>query len=120
MTFVEAYSGQLVHVDVVCAPTVENVFTGHCVHVSVPVVVLYEPATHAVQVFPSNNAEYPARHVQFVIDILDAAANVFAGQLMHVFSLSAPIAGWNIPLINYMKIQKHFPKILNGQPFMKK
>jgi hypothetical protein len=56
----------------------------HGLHVVDPVANVYVPTRHALHAVPADEAEYPARHVQFTSEELANSEKVLAGQYRHV------------------------------------
>jgi hypothetical protein len=84
------FTGHDTHVDEAVAPTVtEYEPTPQSVHATLPLTVLYLPATHAVHTPPSAPVN-PALQVQEVISVLETGAFEFRGHVKHVDEALAP------------------------------
>ena len=91
--------GHAMHVESAAAPTdVEYLPETQFVHVSDPAGVLNFPATHCVQVLPSDPVE-PGLQVQAAKAEVPAGASEYDGQTKHVESEIAPIAAEYVPAI---------------------
>ena len=85
-----AFEGHVKHTDAALALTVaEYVATPQSVHATLPVLVLYLPATQPEQTPPSG-PENPALQMQAPTTELDTAEFVFAGQVKHTDAALAP------------------------------
>ncbi len=84
------FEGHVRQVDEALAPTAaEYVAVPQSVHVALPLVVLYLPATQAEHTPPSDPVN-PALQVQAAIAELDTAEFEFAGHVKHTPDVLAP------------------------------
>ena len=84
------FEGHVRQVDKALAPTAaEYVAVPQSVHVSLPLVVLYLPATHPEHTPPSGPVN-PALQVQEVMTELDTAEFEFVGHVKHTPDVVAP------------------------------
>ena len=91
------FEGHARHVDAVFAPTVvEYVFTPQSVHAAFPLLVLYFPAPHDVQLPPLGPVN-PALQIQEPINALPLGEFEFEGQFWHVDAVFEPTVPEYLP-----------------------